>query len=97
MPRLPVRGQILSITKFNRDDPENMTLGEVVSYWKDVNRVISTVGGMTVADQAFVAEQWMVLIIAVADKHGVPPGGLSFFLGELAAGEVANDAILDAS
>ena len=96
MPSLPVRGRILDITKFGRDDPENMTLGEVVTYWMDVNKVIDASGPMTPHDRAFVSEQWMVLIVAVAEKQGVSPGGLAFFLGELAAGQYANDALQDA-
>ena len=96
MPSLPVRGRILDITKFGRDDPENMTLKEVITYWMDVNKVIEDVGPLTPHDRAFVSEQWMVLIVAVAEKQGVQPGGLAYYLGEMAAGEAANDALLDA-
>jgi hypothetical protein len=84
---LPVRTSFHIATDYGDKPPREYTLREALEWYK---RVADTVEkGMPVSplEQRLTDEAWVALVAEIAEREGILPGPLSYFLGELALKE----------
>jgi len=86
MSTLTVRPKIHVLTDYAKD-PSLYTHREAMEWWKNC---IKGIGGdaVTTAESNILNSRWAVLVTAIADREGVPPGYLSYSLGEMAQTEM---------
>lgn len=85
----PIREVYFTVTAFDRPK-EEYTLRQALEWYKNTIRVIASQQLVTTAlETKYLNEQWVVLVTAIADREGVPPGSLSYYLHGIAEAEYA--------
>jgi hypothetical protein len=80
-----IRPAVAALSRFPRDDFGKMTFREAIEWWKGIVREIEDQKfQLTMRESTHLNEQWAVLVDAVSQREGVPPGLVSQLLGETA-------------
>jgi hypothetical protein len=85
---MPIRGDIHVAVDYKTTEPENMTLREIVEYYKHVVHVAQALGTATSLELKHIQQAWDYLVGLVATREGVPSGFLTYLLSELARSEM---------
>ncbi len=65
-----------------------VTLRQAVEWYKRVYEECAPLGDLTGRELAYVNEEWAELVKQLSEAQGVPSGHLSYWLNELATGEI---------
>jgi len=84
---MPIRGDIHVAVEYGQD-PETMTLRDVVEWYKKVVAASKRLGTATSMEVKHVDQAWGHLMQKIAEREGVPQGFLAYLLTELARTEM---------
>ena len=84
----PIRGEYFSAVEFDKT-AEEMTLRDLVEYYKKIVKVGIASGTPTEAEVRYVDQAWSARVQEYADKEGVPTGWIMYMVSELARTEMS--------
>ncbi len=80
-----IRPFVVEVSRFPKEDFKTMTFREAIEWWKEVVRTVEEKDRkLTMRESSHLNEQWAVLVDALSQREGVPPGLVSQLLGETA-------------
>ncbi len=84
----PIRGEYFSAVEFDQA-AEDMTLRDLVEYYKKIVKVGRASGTPTESEVRYVDQAFSVRVQEMADKEEVPSGWVMYMVSELARTEMA--------
>ena len=98
---LPVRTPFHVATDYGDIEPQDYTLRQAMEYYKRGIECVIKYQPPSPLEQRLVDEAWVALVAEIAEREGILPGPLSYFLGEYALSErnlqaVAEDELMTA-